>query len=756
MQHRVLLWQSEMVPLTSKQFDLLCFFVKNPGRVLSKEELMQAVWPDSFVEEGSLTQTVFWLRKALAHGSVDTSANRRHILTIPGKGYQFNFLEPRPTTAYIVAPIEVLSTSPARSLPAAGSGRFVVWGILGATAVAMVLGTIRLYRAPKPEAVAAERPTQQEIVLGDFADSSKDQSLKTALATALRIGLEQSPRLSVVPEGEIAETLRYMKRSEPGTWTPALAEEVCKRRAAQALVLGSLSSVGEQYIVGIEARDCTSGKTLSAAKSTVQRKEQIVPAMDGMLPQLRAQLGESSTSIRQFSTSIEQATTPSLEAFQAFVAGDDQRQQANTMAAVSLYQQAISLDPNFAMAYARLGACYATLSEREQATAAFTKAYQLSGNISQPEKFYVQSFYIHRVERDMFDTIRADEEWRKLYPRNPYSWVGETDALTQMGRLGDAIRVGEEGYQRFPHNGMMVMAVSRAYQRSGRFDDLRRVAADAAKKGLDSWDLHEMLWYRASVLGDTAAADAEAAWVKGKPEEYQLLDDVAWLQLQQGRVRESLATWEHFEEAAKQQSMTGYADIDVGLYATTLVELGLRSDAVALLKRWPAVNVTPEYARGLAAIGDDPRAEAIMTTLVKDHLKDTLLVSWQKPILEATVALNHPGESSANKAIAILEGAKSVQMRDYGLSYLLGKAYLRVHRYAEAAAAFERIANSPGLDPTSPLRPLALQKIAQTSFFLHDTEGGEKAERSARFAWQHADQGFPPLAGFGVTPADRK
>jgi DNA-binding winged helix-turn-helix (wHTH) protein len=73
------------VSLTPKAFDVLLFLVKNPNRLVTKEELLQAVWGDTVVEDGNLTQYISHLRKALG----DNSADRRLIVTIARKGYQF-------------------------------------------------------------------------------------------------------------------------------------------------------------------------------------------------------------------------------------------------------------------------------------------------------------------------------------------------------------------------------------------------------------------------------------------------------------------------------------------------------------------------------------------------------------------------------------------------------------------------------------------------------------------------------------------
>src|SRR5579862_6491656 len=84
-QRRALSRAGSSVPITSKAFDVLLFLVRNPNRLVTKEELLQSVWGDAFVEEGNLTQYISHLRKALGDNAEDT----RLIVTIARKGYQF-------------------------------------------------------------------------------------------------------------------------------------------------------------------------------------------------------------------------------------------------------------------------------------------------------------------------------------------------------------------------------------------------------------------------------------------------------------------------------------------------------------------------------------------------------------------------------------------------------------------------------------------------------------------------------------------
>src|SRR5215813_8076635 len=105
--------QGLLVSLTPKAFDLILFFAQNPNRVITKDELLKAVWADSFVEEGNLTQNVFLLRRALGQKSEDSGL----IVTIPRKGYQFagdvsTVSQPAPSTEVSAGQSTAAAVSP--------------------------------------------------------------------------------------------------------------------------------------------------------------------------------------------------------------------------------------------------------------------------------------------------------------------------------------------------------------------------------------------------------------------------------------------------------------------------------------------------------------------------------------------------------------------------------------------------------------------------------------------------------------------
>src|SRR5262249_44543669 len=145
--------------------------------------------------------------------------------------------------------------------------------------------------------------------------------------------------------------------------TPDLARQVCQRDGVKAVMNGSIAQVGSQYVVGVEAVNCLTGDDLAREQIQVDKKEQVLGAVGKAASSLRGKLGESVASIQKFDAPVEEATTSSLDALKAFSLGEAERAKGSEATSVPFYKHAIELDPNFAIAYARLGQAYANLWE---------------------------------------------------------------------------------------------------------------------------------------------------------------------------------------------------------------------------------------------------------------------------------------------------------------------------------------------------------------------------------------------------------
>ena len=141
-----------------------------------------------------------------------------------------------------------------------------------------------------------------------------DGTLKQALA----VQLEQSPYLNIVPESKIREALRLMGKPPEERLTNDVAREICQRQSIKAMLAGNIASLGDHYVITLAALNGATGDALAREQVEVDRKEQVLKALDKAASNLRQKMGESLSSVQQFATPLEQATTPSLEALQAY------------------------------------------------------------------------------------------------------------------------------------------------------------------------------------------------------------------------------------------------------------------------------------------------------------------------------------------------------------------------------------------------------------------------------------------------------
>ena len=196
------------------------------------------------------------------------------------------------------------------------------------------------------------------IVLADFANSTGDPVFDDALKQGLAVQLGQSPLLNILPEQKVRSALKEMTRSPDEALTASLAQEVCERTASKAYIAGSIANLGGHYVIGLNAINCATGDALAREQTEAADKQQVLAALGSVAERLRNKLGESLNSIQKFDVPLAQATTSSLEALKAYSLGLSKFAKGDQAGAVPLFQQAIELDPDFAIAYANLGRAY--------------------------------------------------------------------------------------------------------------------------------------------------------------------------------------------------------------------------------------------------------------------------------------------------------------------------------------------------------------------------------------------------------------
>jgi len=239
--------------------------------------------------------------------------------------------------------------------------------------VAVVIGLGGLFYSRRAPALS-EKDT---IVLADFDNKTGDPVFDDTLKQALTVDLEQSPFLNILSDRKVAQTMRLMGRSPEQPVRGEIARDLCQRVGSKAMLAGSIANLGNQYVIGLNASNCATGDLLVAEQVRANGKEEVLKSLDRAVSAIRGKLGESLTSVQKYDTPADQATTPSLEALQAYSMGLKTRNARSDAASIPYYKRAIELDPKFAMAYARLGVAYGNTNQRDLASVVTKEAFEL-------------------------------------------------------------------------------------------------------------------------------------------------------------------------------------------------------------------------------------------------------------------------------------------------------------------------------------------------------------------------------------------
>jgi DNA-binding winged helix-turn-helix (wHTH) protein/tetratricopeptide (TPR) repeat protein len=553
------------VPLSAKAFDVLSYLARNPGRVVTKDELLKAVWPGSFVEESNLPVYISILRKAFG--------DRAHyIATVPGAGYQFtaNVRVETPPQVSEPAPVPqpqfireqiiretariVIRETSSSSRPAVSAAtepllrRVVVWpAALGlATVAAAGFGVWRYTRPTTPPPL---------VVLSDFENATGDPKLDRVLDGALEIDLQQSPFLSFLSRAKIQETLTEMRRPKAAALDPEVAREVCERNNAQVALHGVVAKFGERYLITLRAIDCQSGDNLAEAKREAGVADEIPHAIDVVAADMRKRLGESRASIKQYSVPLFDESTNSLEALQRYSEASQVGLQGKYGDAIALFKRAIELDPKFAVAYADMAACYGNLGELALQKENLAKAYQLRESVAEQDRLYIEARYSESVTGDLNAGIATYRLWTSIYPRNAVPWGQLANVYTQLGEAELAIPPGRQALSLNPANAAAYVTLARALMHAGQLDEAKAVCDQAVEKGVAGGDLHSLLMEVAVARQDAAAIEQQLKWAESSPNPSRLKLNQALVAFSHGQVRLGRQTIAATAEYYQQQGL---------------------------------------------------------------------------------------------------------------------------------------------------------------------------------------------------------
>ena len=599
--------------------------------------------------------------------------------------------------------------------PARSKRKYWLWSSLAVLLLLIAVGLAwwkyRPAGSPAPAATAGEESggvaptaTKDSLILADFVNRTGDPVFDTTLNQALQIDLEQSPVINIVSQQHLMQSVKYLGKPADTPLTPAIAREIGEREGMKAILTGTIANLGKEYVITLTAQNTATGDEIVSEQAQAPDKEHVLDALGKAAAAMRARLGEDLASIKKLDTPFGQATTGSLEAFRAYALGDKAHEKAlNIPEAEGHYLRAVELDPNFAMAYARLGVVYVNSGQWSKANKYFAKAYALSKNVSERERLYIAGHYYQNVTGDIPKVIETLQESIQTYPGQLDAYININVAYQTLGQLEQALPYAQKAVAISPEDAIASENLLTDYTGLLRLSDARAEMVRARKLGLDgSTDYVGISLIAYFFLGEPNEVQALLARVAGRPDEFLVTVSLAGTQQFSGRYKQATAT---LQQALEQAGHAKAPDAQAGSLLTDATARGLADSCAgseAVVQRALALDrskQTQQLAVLAGAVCGSKQALSLAQELSAKYPEDTLIQDVFLPLAKAYLALF---EGRFGEAVDDARPAKPYDPL-YPGSYVQGLAYLQLHDAMHAKSAFASAMQSQGnLEAGSP------------------------------------------------------
>ena len=721
--------------LQGQPLQLLELLLERPGRTVTRQQIQERLWPDGTVVEfeHSVNAAVKRLREVLN----DDADAPTFIETIPRRGYCFIAPVENGATGIDEAGAVVRNVGPK---PSWYKRRFFAAGAAALVLVVAGLATLRLLMA---------KPLLNEsdiILLTNFVNATGDPVFDNSLDKALETKLTESPFLSVFPEASVRAAMGMMRHDPGERVTKALGIEICKRNGLKAVVVPEIAAFGGSYLITLDAVDARNQKSIARRQEQAESKDKVIAALGKAASGLRKQLGESLGSLEKYDAPLDLATTSSLEALQAYRAGQVQFRSGKTREAIPYFERATELDPQFCSAYAMLGHSYFSIGDGQVARKNFAKAFSLKdGRVTQEENFQITAYYHSYVTGNLDKETAVLLLYQQAYPRSVIAANRLGIAYAKSGKKEDALQQFKWAMEHSP-----VPAAQYYSNTAQAFLVLDRL--DEAKKLLDEWGQkaslapfqREMRYRIAFFENDTATMDRLAHEMPP--------DDGRWLELQlqlaflRGNLRKVRSMIQDMvDQDMRAKHPEGAAD-DLALHGQLEAFAGNYSLASSLCRRARELNLNSSAgfwrcAEAFAYAGDLADAEVLVAKLDKLFPEDTVQQRVYLPVMRSNIERMR---GNTEKAVDLLEPA--LQYRGtLDISYQLAQAYLSAKEPDKAADQLKALLGHRGSGWWHIYAPLAQLGLARAYALKGDREESRKAYDDFFSTWKDANPGIPLL-----------
>ena len=619
---------------------------------------------------------------------------------------------------------------------------------------ALVLGTLLAAGALSFRARRVQALTESDtIVLADFVNKTGDPVFDDTLKTALNISLRQSPFLNVLPDSKVVATLNLMTLGASTKLSPEVAHELCLRAGSKAYLVGSIASLGSQYVIAVKAVNCATGDLLAETQEQAAGKEEVLKALDKAAISLRTTLGESLSSVQKHGSPVEQATTTSLEALQAYSLAVKTMNEKGMAACIPFLKRAVELDPQFPMAYLGLSIAYSNLSRPSLALECARKAYQLRDRASGREKLRITANYF-QTTGEVEKAAQAYEVWTETYPRDSIPHANLGSNYSYMGEYEKTLTEQLEALRLSPDSVVGYENVGTTYTNLNRLEEAKAVFDKALARKLDDGGLRGGMYILGFLRGDAKEMEQQLTWAAGKPgDEDPLLSLQSDTEAYYGRLRSARNFSRRAADSALRADSKETAAlwlVNAALREAELCNHGLaREEVNSALALNPGWNVKVAAALTLARIGDAQRAKTLTHELQKTYPDKTMLKLYWLPTIFAAIEL---ARNNSDKALAYLEAAAPYDLAGAGTfinylypAYVRGLAYLQERNGTAATAEFKKVLNHRGIVTNFVTGALAHLQIGRAYAMTGDKTKAQAAYQDFFTLWKDADPDIPIL-----------
>jgi len=589
-----------------------------------------------------------------------------------------------PTSATSSASTMALPASHASGVVAAASSKNKLLAGAAILLIALAIASGLYWRSHR----APQLTEKDQIILADFTNQTGDPVFDATLKEALAIQLEQSPMIQLVSDSELHSNLQFLGQAKDQRITPELAQQIGQRLGVKAYLAGTVATLGTSYVISINAVNCATGDVFAREQAMAPDKTAVLQAVSDAATKMRARLGESLSSIQKLSTPYTNVTTASLQAFHAFSLGEEEHRMGRDFPqASSFYEEAIRLDPAFAMAYARLGVAYSNAGALSKAEGYLKQAYDMRERVTERERMYIEAQYAS-AQFDLPKALESYKLYAATYPRDAAAWNNLATIYAYLGEMEEALTAMKKTWEIAKWDNVAANNVAGNLLTLDRIPEAEKYLKEAVEQGGGD-DVN----YRANLMMDDFFSgrdwEKHLQWAAGQAGGFVVEAEAGSIYYYLGRMHDADRHWDAAARRAEQQHLPDAAG---GFYSLQSVHDALVSNcssALAAAHRGLALDqsiaTVPDASLAMALCGESGAGLKEMERLRDASPTNTLVTEIYLPEVKGAAALaeHHPEQVAALVSPALPYVLVTKQ------PHLAGLASLAAHNYAQAITDFE-------------------------------------------------------------------